>query len=193
MYIEHSNGSAKTCSLQISANFLLTERSTGFIFQNTPDYHPILDTHPAWKNIVLGAGFSGKLHWLLFCLNLLQWTVPPKMAVRPRKAMGCLWACAICTDSDSSHACANSHPGIYSPLVHLIVSNDILLADSEGLHIRTVWSGSSLSAYARRQVFASRGPASLQLCKNNVLNISRNKSFEYLLESPHWALYSLQK
>lgn len=29
------------------------------IYTNTPDRHFILDTHPAWKNIVVGAGFSG--------------------------------------------------------------------------------------------------------------------------------------
>ncbi|XP_076434722.1 peroxisomal sarcosine oxidase-like [Babylonia areolata] len=29
------------------------------IYTNTPDRHFILDTHPTWKNIVIGAGFSG--------------------------------------------------------------------------------------------------------------------------------------
>ncbi|KAK7088210.1 hypothetical protein V1264_022150 [Littorina saxatilis] len=29
------------------------------IYTNTPDRHFILDTHPQWKNIVIGAGFSG--------------------------------------------------------------------------------------------------------------------------------------
>ena len=34
-----------------------------------------------------------------------------------------------CTDSDSSNVYAKSHPGIYSPLIQSIVSND---SDSEG-------------------------------------------------------------
>lgn len=29
------------------------------IYTNTPDFNPILDVHPAWKNIVIAAGFSG--------------------------------------------------------------------------------------------------------------------------------------
>ncbi|XP_041348131.1 peroxisomal sarcosine oxidase-like [Gigantopelta aegis] len=29
------------------------------IITNTPDKHPILDKHPRWENIVVGAGFSG--------------------------------------------------------------------------------------------------------------------------------------
>ncbi|XP_041348160.1 peroxisomal sarcosine oxidase-like [Gigantopelta aegis] len=29
------------------------------IYTNTPDKHPILDKHPRWKNIIIGAGFSG--------------------------------------------------------------------------------------------------------------------------------------
>lgn len=29
------------------------------IYTMTPDGHPILDRHPAWKNLILGAGFSG--------------------------------------------------------------------------------------------------------------------------------------
>ncbi|KAK7475220.1 hypothetical protein BaRGS_00033524 [Batillaria attramentaria] len=29
------------------------------IYTNTPDRHFILDTHPMWKNVVIGAGFSG--------------------------------------------------------------------------------------------------------------------------------------
>ncbi|KAL8600682.1 hypothetical protein ACOMHN_006748 [Nucella lapillus] len=29
------------------------------IYTNTPDRHFILDTHPRWKNVVVGAGFSG--------------------------------------------------------------------------------------------------------------------------------------
>ena len=30
-----------------------------------------------------------------------------------------------CADSDSSHACAKSHPGICSLLIHSIVTNDL--------------------------------------------------------------------
>ena len=36
----------------------------------------------------------------------------------------CLLACTKCSDSDSSHACAKSHLGICSTLIHSIVSND---------------------------------------------------------------------
>ena len=36
----------------------------------------------------------------------------------------CLRACAKYTDSDFFHACTNSHPGMYSPLMHSIESND---------------------------------------------------------------------
>ena len=35
-----------------------------------------------------------------------------------------LRACAKCTDSDPSHACAKSHPCICSQLIHSIVSDD---------------------------------------------------------------------
>ena len=45
-------------------------------------------------------------------------------------AKTCLQTCADCTDS-YSHACAKSHLGICSPLIHCVVSNN-LLADSEG-------------------------------------------------------------
>ena len=36
----------------------------------------------------------------------------------------CLQACAECIDSDSFNACAKSHPGIFSPLKHSIISNE---------------------------------------------------------------------
>ena len=42
----------------------------------------------------------------------------------PHQAKMCLWARAKFTDSDSSHACAKSHPVICLPLVHCIVCND---------------------------------------------------------------------
>jgi len=35
------------------------------LFQMTPDSDFILDLHPGWKNIVIGAGFSGK-SWQFF-------------------------------------------------------------------------------------------------------------------------------
>ena len=41
----------------------------------------------------------------------------------PCQAKMCHRACAKCPDSDSSHACAKSDPGICSPLIHSIVSN----------------------------------------------------------------------
>ena len=34
------------------------------------------------------------------------------------KPKGVLEHAQKCTDADSSHACAKSHPGIYSPLEH---------------------------------------------------------------------------
>ena len=51
-------------------------------------------------------------------------------AIWPRQAKLCLRACAKCTDSDSSHACAKSHPGIAFHWQFSIVSN--LLVDSKG-------------------------------------------------------------
>ena len=56
--------------------------------------------------------------------------------------------CAKCTDSDSYSACAKSHPGICSPLIHSIVSIDSV--SGQGRH--------SLSAYAQRHVFVWCGP-----------------------------------
>ena len=41
-----------------------------------------------------------------------------------RKAKRFIRSCAKCTDSDSFRACAKFHPGICSPWLHLIVSND---------------------------------------------------------------------
>ena len=41
-----------------------------------------------------------------------------------RHAKMCLRACAKCSNSDSSHACAKYHSGICSPLIHSIVSSD---------------------------------------------------------------------
>ena len=32
--------------------------------------------------------------------------------------------CAKFTDSDLSHTCVETHPGICSPLIHTILSND---------------------------------------------------------------------
>ena len=42
------------------------------IFQNTPDHNPILDVHPAWKNIVIAAGFSGIKYCIQICLLIKQ-------------------------------------------------------------------------------------------------------------------------
>ena len=41
----------------------------------------------------------------------------------PRQAKKCLWTCAKCIGTDSSRACAKSHPGLCSSLIHSIVSN----------------------------------------------------------------------
>ena len=43
---------------------------------------------------------------------------------RQRQKRMYLRACAKCTDSDSSDACANSHPDICSRLIHSVMSND---------------------------------------------------------------------
>ena len=53
----------------------------------------------------------------------------------PRQAKMCLRACAKCTDSDSSYACANSHTGTCSPYYSWYVLQRliILFADSEVL------------------------------------------------------------
>ena len=42
----------------------------------------------------------------------------------PRQAKMCLRACAKCTDSDSSNACAKPNQGISSPSTYSIASND---------------------------------------------------------------------
>ena len=44
-------------------------------FQNTPDLNFILDVHPAWKNVVIGAGFSGKLR-LFSVINIINHSIP---------------------------------------------------------------------------------------------------------------------
>ena len=50
-------------------------------------------------------------------INLICW---------PRQAKMCLWVCAKCTDSDSSHACAKYLPGIYSLLIHSVVFSNFV-------------------------------------------------------------------
>ena len=45
----------------------------------------------------------------------------------PRQAKMCFRACAKCTDSDSSHACAKSHPGICAPLIYCVLSYDSVI------------------------------------------------------------------
>ena len=45
-------------------------------------------------------------------------------AIGLRQVKMCLRACAKYTDSDSSYACAKSHPCICSPLMHSTVFND---------------------------------------------------------------------
>ena len=69
---------------------------------------------PKWANYVKGvvAHFKGKK---IFdpCRDI--WTAPSENDLRTR---------AKCTDSESSHACAKSHPDICFPLVHSVVSND---------------------------------------------------------------------
>ena len=52
----------------------------------------------------------------------------------PRQAETCLRACAKCTYSDSSHACAMTHSCICSQLVHSIVSDDFVSGQ------RRLWS-----------------------------------------------------
>ena len=47
--------------------------------------------------------------------------VTVKWAAQTKKV---LRTCAKCTDSDSFRACMKSHPGVSSPLVHSIASND---------------------------------------------------------------------
>ena len=47
------------------------------------------------------------------CIDLLKiYFVVPEILSWLRQAKRCLRACAKCTHSDSSHACAKSHPGI---------------------------------------------------------------------------------
>ena len=40
--------------------------------QMTPDSDYILDTHPRFKNIAIGAGFSGKepSKWIVMCFSI---------------------------------------------------------------------------------------------------------------------------
>ena len=45
----------------------------------------------------------------------------------PLQAKRCIRTCVKCTDSSSFRACAKSHPGICSPLIHSIVSNDSVI------------------------------------------------------------------
>ena len=74
--------------------------------------------------------------------------------------MKCLRVCAKCTDLYSSRACAKSHVGIWFPWINSIVSN----ASVSGQHrpwsdcVGAGLSGPSLSANARRHVFAWRCP-----------------------------------
>ncbi|XP_045173792.2 peroxisomal sarcosine oxidase-like [Mercenaria mercenaria] len=53
----------ETMKLIIATHFPTLEKEPTIaetcIYTNTPDKHFILDVHPVWKNIVLGAGFSG--------------------------------------------------------------------------------------------------------------------------------------
>ena len=55
----------------------------------------------------------------------------------------------------SSCACARSHLGFWSPLIQSIVSN---VTGSGQRRPWSDWSGPVLSAYARKHVFAWRGP-----------------------------------
>ena len=52
-----------------SAFFVFLQREYKFsnLLQNTPDHNFILDVHPSWKNIVIGAGFSG--YFLYYTLD----------------------------------------------------------------------------------------------------------------------------
>ena len=72
--------------------------------------------------------FSGeirKIFWypsyIEVCINRHIFTV---WATPCDNAYMCLRACAQCTNSDSSHACAKSYPGMCSPLIHCVVPND---------------------------------------------------------------------
>ena len=84
--------------------------------------------------------------------------------VGPRQAKRSLRTYARCTNLDSSRACAKSHLGICSPLIHSLLCSMILVADSKGSD-QKVWMRmlmrAFVSAYARRQVFAWFCPFSL--------------------------------
>ena len=58
------------------------------------------------------------LHYLPMSL---LWTLSLNVLTK-----SCLRTCANCTDSDSSCACGNSHPGVCSPSIHSIISNDFV-------------------------------------------------------------------
>ena len=79
-----------------------------------------------------------------------------------RQVKNYLRTCVKCIDSDSSRACAKSHPSICSPFVHSIVSNDFVSfckRTVKGLiRLRKCagWSGPSLCADTRGHVFAAK-------------------------------------
>ena len=59
----------------------------------------------------------------------------------------------------SSCACVKYNPGLCSPFIHYVVSNDSASGQSPDQTMQMCnWSGPSLSAYTRRHVFAWRGP-----------------------------------
>ena len=53
-------------SLNKTQNTAFTDKHWRFIWQMTPDENFILDRHPHWKNIIVGAGFSGKWEMQLY-------------------------------------------------------------------------------------------------------------------------------
>ena len=70
----------------------------------------------------------------------------------------CLRVCAKCSDSDLSNGCEKSDLGICSALMYFIVSNDSVSGQQRSsLDFADVKARPSLSAYARRHVFAWQG------------------------------------
>ena len=81
----------------------------------------------------------------------------------------CLWACAKCSDSDLTHACAvKSDLGICSPLIHSTVSNDSVseqwLPWSDCAMRSLIWAFPV--RISRRNVFAWCGP--FRIKKNQI-------------------------
>ena len=110
---------------------------------------------------------------------------------------------AKCTDSDSSHVCAKSHPGICSPLIHSMVSNNSVSRQRRLWSGCAVWSGPLQSAYAW-QFHIAISPISYQktsmqlmsirdknkpLYKPNVSASNTSKSSHRLMKETIWKCY----